>query len=85
MLIDNDWIYHNIHSYFYNSIWEGPLALAYTLAAILAGGALIYRFNNNWALESAELTDSQRKRTALTLAALTAPWLFLLPTKLFYI
>lgn len=85
MLIDNDWIYHNIHNYFYTNVFEGPIALAYTLAAILLGGALIYRFNINWGLAELDLTDSQRKRAALTLAVLTAPWLFLLPTKLFYI
>ncbi len=85
MLIDNDWIYQNIHSYFYNNVFEGPFALAYTLAAILFGGALIYRFNINWALEPVDITDEQRRRTALTLAVLTAPWLFLLPTRLFYV
>jgi len=66
------------------NIYESAYALAVTLAAVLIGGWLIYCFNINWALEPAELTEPQRKRTALALAVLTAPWLFLVPTEWFY-
>ncbi len=40
--------------------------------------------DNDWSLTMTDLTDQQRKRTALTLAILTAPYLFLLPTRWFY-
>ncbi len=84
MGVDNDWIYENISGYFYTSIFESPYALAATLLDILFVGLLIYRFNRNWSLTMTDLTDQQRKRTALTLAILTAPYLFLLPTRWFY-
>lgn len=85
MLVDNDgWLYENVHKFFYTSIFRSPYALAITLACVLLAGWLIYSFNKNWALEPAELTEPQRKRTALVLALLTAPWLFLLPANWFY-
>lgn len=84
MVIENDWIQENISNYFYNNIFEGSYALAVTLAVVAFVGLLIYRFNMNWSLRLADLTEQQRKRTALTLAVLTAPYLFLLPTCWFY-
>lgn len=84
MVIENEWINDNISNYFFNSIYESPYALATVLLDILFVGLLIYRFNMNWSLRLADLTDQQRKRTALTLAILTAPYLFLLPTQWFY-
>ena len=72
MGVDNDWIYENISGYFYTSIFESPYALAATLLDILFVGLLIYRFNRNWSLTMTDLTDQQRKRTALTLAIFAA-------------
>ena len=85
VFIDNDWISQNIEIYFYTSIYEGSWALAVTLLAVALAGFCIYRFNMNWSLQQVDLTEQQRRRTALTLAVLTAPWLFLLPTDWFYV
>ncbi|MBQ6395669.1 MAG: hypothetical protein IJH87_04940 [Atopobiaceae bacterium] len=58
-------------------------ALAFTLLAIAIAGALIYAFDRG-ILSRAGLDADQAKASALRLAIITAPYLFLLPTTLLY-
>lgn len=68
----------------YDSPYTSAPATALVCACLLVSAALIYRFNLKWGLKKAGLTDGQRKKTALLLAMLTAPYAFLLPTNLFF-
>jgi hypothetical protein len=53
------------------------------LAAILVSGICIYHLDKR-ILEKENLTVDQVKKTALALAVITAPYLYLLPASLFY-
>ncbi len=61
-----------------------PLALIYTLAVVAICGFLIYLGNYRLVFRKADLEQAQKKRLSILLAVLTAPYLFLLPTSLFY-
>lgn len=78
-----DWFYQNIEKHaFYGNLFESVWAVLYVLAGILIAGVAIYCFNRFYCLKKANLTLGQTRLTALALAVLTAPWLFLLPTSL---
>jgi len=53
------------------------------LAAILVSGICIYHLDKR-ILQKETLTAEQVKKTALALAVVTAPYLYLLPASLFY-
>ncbi|MBQ6559640.1 MAG: hypothetical protein IJL85_02320 [Erysipelotrichaceae bacterium] len=59
------------------------LAFLIIMVAMLLSAVFIY-FGDLWILKKAGLDDTQAKRSALFLAILTAPYLFLFPTKLIY-
>ena len=61
------------------SPFRTPLALAWTLAGVAVAGACIYFFDKRAMKACPLLTPGQRHVTALLLAILTAPWLFLVP------
>lgn len=61
-----------------------PAAIAIIVFAMLVSAALIYLFNYRTVFKS-RIEDSKiRFKMALTLAVLTMPWTFMLPTKWFY-
>lgn len=59
--------------------WKSPLAFLWTAAAVAVSGACIYFFDKFGMRSCAELTDRERHIVALTLAIVTAPWLFFIP------
>ena len=61
------------------SPFRTPLALAWTLAGVAIAGACIYFFDKRAMKTCPLLTPRERHVTALLLAVLTAPWLFLIP------
>ena len=61
------------------SPFRTPLALAWTLAGVCIAGACIYFFDRRAMRGCPLLTTRERHMTALLLAILTAPWLFLIP------
>ena len=62
--------------------WTHPLTLVWSLAGVAVSGVCIYFFDKR-AMRSCELLDGrQRHVIALTMAIVTAPWLFLIPTYL---
>lgn len=80
---DSDWFYQNIEkNVFYGNLFENIWAILYVSAGILIAIVAIYCFNRFYCLKKANLTLGQTRLTALALAVLTAPWLFLLPTSL---
>lgn len=64
--------------------FDNPFALGFVLLITAVSGFLIYVFNVKAALRRTSLNGSQKRVTALLLALLTAPYLFLLPSQLFY-
>ena len=61
------------------SPFRTPLALAWTLVGVAIAGACIYFFDKRAMKGCPLLTPRERHVTALLLAILTAPWLFLVP------
>lgn len=60
--------------------WKSPVALLWTAAAVVLSGVCIYFFDR-WGMRScAELTNRERHIVALTVAIVTAPWMFFIPT-----
>ena len=60
-----------------------PLALVMTLGAVAVSGVLIFLFDRR-ILAKAGLSSSPAGRTAMRLAVITAPYLFLIPSGLVY-
>ncbi len=64
--------------------FKSPYAFIYAVVVIAICAFLIYFFNNRFSFKKTDLTDKQRKLISILLAVVTAPYLFLLPTSLFY-
>ncbi len=60
------------------------LALLYAIIVIVLCGFLIYKVNYRFSFKKTDLNDTQKRFVSLLLALITAPYLFLLPTSLFY-
>lgn len=58
-------------------------AFLYTLIAVAVAGGLIYLFDKRVIFKTGELTKEQANRIAFFMAVFTAPYLYLLPTRLF--
>lgn len=61
-----------------------PLGMILTSIAIIIAGILIYAFNYYGHLKNLELDQGKRRKLALTLAIITAPYLMFLPTDMLY-
>lgn len=64
----------------FENIW----ALIWTFAAIAVAGVMIYIFNRFISFRKLPIENKEKNTLALSLAVCTAPYLFLLPTGLFY-
>lgn len=60
--------------------WKSPVALLWTAAAVALSGVCIYFFDKRAMASCEHLTDRERRIVALTLAIVTAPWMFFIPT-----
>lgn len=56
-----------------------PAALVWTLLGITLAGVCIYFFDKRAMRSCEELTPREKRTIALTMAVVTAPWLFLIP------
>ena len=54
-------------------------ALLITIVGILISGFFIYLFNKKYCFKKIDITEREKKILALTMAIITAPYLFLLP------
>lgn len=61
-----------------------PLAVIIILGATLVSAAFIFLFNYKYSFKNLIEDKTLRFKVALTIAIVTAPWTFLLPTKWFY-
>ncbi len=64
--------------------FSNPFSLLIVLAAVALAGLLIFLLDR-WILTRAGLERAQAKASALKLALITAPYLFLLPIRWFYV
>ncbi len=64
----------------FENIW----ALLWTLLATAASGVMIYILNRFVSFRKLPLENKEKNILALSLAIFTAPYLFLLPTQIFY-
>ncbi len=62
--------------------WTHPLTLAWTLAGVAIAGVCIYFFDKKAMRKLDLLTGREKHTVALTMAIVTAPWLFLVPLRL---
>ena len=59
--------------------WRDPLSFLWTLSGVAVAGVCIYLFDKR-AMKNCDLLDQRQIRIiALTMAIVTAPWLFLVP------
>jgi len=61
-----------------------PLAVAIIVFSMLVSGVLIFIFNYYFVFKKQIEDKKLRFKVALTIAVITIPWTFLLPTKWFY-
>lgn len=81
--ISNDFTYELMFAVNYNpfqNIW----GFLWVTVCVVLTAILIYIFNYKWCLKKAEFDEVQCKKVALSLAIFTAPYLFYLPSMLFY-
>ena len=78
------WFYDNIASAVAYNPFKNLYAFLVVLLAVALSGFLIYVFNYKIALKKWPVEDLQRKKAALLLAVLTAPYVFFVPTSRLY-
>ena len=64
--------------------FSNVFALLYAITVIALCGFLIYKVNCRFSFEKTNLDQTQKRFISILLAIITAPYLFLLPTSLFY-
>jgi hypothetical protein len=64
--------------------WSHPVALCIALVCMVFASFVIYKLDKRFAFTKTELTDIQKKKSALALAVFTTPILFIVPTNLFF-
>ena len=77
------WWNHNIANPLVFNPFNNIFSFLYALVAVVIAGVFIYIFNLKICLKKTDLNDELKKKTALSLAIFTAPYLFFLPTGLF--
>ena len=65
---------HVTHNPFHN-----PWAFLWTLAGVAVAGVCIYLFDKRNMRSCQALTERERRVIALSMAIVTAPWLFFIP------
>lgn len=81
--ISNWWWQNLAYGVNYNP-FSSIYAFLYTTVCVIISGCCIYLFNYKISLRKADLPEDQIKKLALSLAVITAPYLFFLPTSLFF-
>ena len=63
--------------------FDNAVALLWTLLSILIAGVFIYIFNKKNILKRIDMGDKEKKIISIGMAIITAPYIMLIPTKLF--
>ena len=79
-----NWWYNNITSPVSYNPFDSIYAFLWVTLCVIIAGFFIYLFNYKWCLKKSSLDNEQKKRLSLSLAVCTAPYLFYLPTSLFF-
>ncbi len=80
----SDFISNNLIEPLMWNPFSNPLALIYALIIVAICGYLIYLINYHFSFKKTDLSDKEIKVISILLGVITAPYLFLLPTSLFY-
>ena len=72
------WAYENLSPLWHN-VFRSPAAFLWMLLAVAAAGACIYFFDRRAMGSCRLLTGREKHIVALTMAIVTAPWLFFIP------
>ena len=81
--VNTDFTYELMFAVNYNP-FEIIWGFLWVTVCVVITAVLIYVFNYKWCLKNADFDEAQRKKIALSLAIFTAPYLFYLPSMLFY-
>ena len=78
------WWYKNISNGVSYNPFDSIYAFLWVTGCVILTAFFIFLFNYKFCLKKSELSNNQRKKLALSLAIFTAPYLFYLPTALFF-
>ena len=70
---------HKSLSHISHNAFVHPAAFLWTLAGVAVAGVCIYCFDKRAMRKCALLSDREKRVAALTMAVVTAPWLFFIP------
>lgn len=79
MFNPDDEIYHEIGYYVCYNPLKSPGSFFFVAVCIVLAGLCIYGFNRKIALKKTSLNLEQKKKAAIAMAVITAPYLYLLP------
>ncbi|NLY09682.1 MAG: hypothetical protein GXZ11_07330 [Tissierellia bacterium] len=73
----------HIGNYSYSGPIDQPVGAIIVFLAVVLSGVLLYIFNNKYTLKSLDWSTEDKKKVALWIAILTAPYTFLIPLNIF--
>lgn len=79
------WVYHNITEAVMLNPFSSVGGFLWTAGCVALAGGVIYLLNLKFCLKKTTLTLAQKRKLALAMALVTAPYLFFLPATLFYL
>lgn len=78
------WWYTNISNAVSYYPFQSVYSVLWIAASVLLAAFFIYLFNYHISFKKLELTKKEKRKAAFALAVFTAPYLFFLPTSLFF-
>lgn len=78
------WVYHNITEAVMVNPFSSVGGFLWTAGCVALAGGIIYLLNLKFCLKKTTLSLAQKRKLALAMALVTAPYLFFLPTVLLY-
>ena len=78
------WVYHNITEAVMVNPFSSVGGFLWTAVCVALAGGIIYLLNLKFCLKKTSLDLAQKRKLALAMALVTAPYLFFLPTTLLY-
>lgn len=78
------WVYHNITEAVMVNPFSSVGGFLWTAGCVALAGGIIYLLNLKFCLKKTTLSLAQKRKLALAMALVTAPYLFFVPTVLLY-
>ncbi len=78
------WVYHNITEAVMVNPFSSVGGFLWTAVCVALAGGIIYLLNLKFCLKKTTLDLAQKRKLALAMALVTAPYLFFVPTALLY-